>query len=148
MLLDFIWSQRKSRGTKLGCGEGGCGACAVVVQDVRDGGRIEHLAVNACLAPVLSVEGKHVITIKALGTVANPHLLQERITELHGSQCCFCTPSIAMSLHALLRNSYDPVTRRYALGEELVELGGGLDGNLLYILGCTTPGYVKGTILD
>jgi len=53
-LLDFIRSQRKLKGTKLGCGEGGCGACTVVVQDVRAGGRIEHLAVNACLAPILS----------------------------------------------------------------------------------------------
>ena len=53
-LLDFIRSQRKLKGTKLGCGEGGCGACTVVVQDVRAGGRIEHLAINACLAPILS----------------------------------------------------------------------------------------------
>jgi len=53
-LLDFIRSQRKLKGTKLGCGEGGCGACTVVLQDVRAGGRMEHLAVNACLAPILS----------------------------------------------------------------------------------------------
>ncbi|RPA90400.1 hypothetical protein L873DRAFT_437492 [Choiromyces venosus 120613-1] len=53
-LLDFIRSQRKLKGTKLGCGEGGYGVCTVVVQDAQDGGRIEHLAVNACLAPVLS----------------------------------------------------------------------------------------------
>ncbi|RPA96083.1 hypothetical protein L873DRAFT_1773492 [Choiromyces venosus 120613-1] len=76
--------------------------------------------VNACLAPVLSglfslfsgygtVEGKHIITIKALGTAVNPHPLQERIAKLHDSQCGFCTPGIVMSLYALLRSSYDPV---------------------------------------
>ncbi|PWW71580.1 xanthine dehydrogenase [Tuber magnatum] len=135
-LLDFIRSQRKLKGTKLGCGEGGCGACTVVVQDVRTGGRIEHLAINACLAPILSVEGKHVITIEALGTSANPHPLQERIAKLHGSQCGFCTPGIVMSLYALLRNAYDPLTRRYVLSEEMVELEGALDGNL-----CRCTGY-------
>ncbi|RPA96259.1 hypothetical protein L873DRAFT_1829489 [Choiromyces venosus 120613-1] len=124
-LLDFIRSQQKLKGTKLGCGEGRYGACTVVVQDAQDGGRIEHLAVNACLVPVLSVEGKHVITVEALGTAANPHLLQERIAKLHGSQCGFCTPGLVMSLYALLRNS-----------EEMVELGGALDGNL-----CLSTGY-------
>ncbi|KAG0132095.1 molybdopterin binding aldehyde oxidase/xanthine dehydrogenase [Tuber indicum] len=135
-LLDFIRSQRKLKGTKLGCGEGGCGACTVVVQDVRAGGRIEHLAINACLAPILSVEGKHIITIEALGTSANPHPLQERIAKLHGSQCGFCTPGIVMSLYALLRNAYDPLTRRYVLTEEMVEMEGALDGNL-----CRCTGY-------
>ena len=52
-LLDFIRSQRGLKGTKLGCGEGGCGACTVVVQELRCG-RVEHLSVNACLAPVIS----------------------------------------------------------------------------------------------
>ena len=47
-LLDFIRWQRNLKGTKLECGEGGCGACTVVVQDVRARGRIEHLAINAC----------------------------------------------------------------------------------------------------
>ncbi|PUU76222.1 molybdopterin binding aldehyde oxidase/xanthine dehydrogenase, partial [Tuber borchii] len=110
---------------KLRCGVGGCGACTVVVHDVRAGGRIEHLAINSCLAPVLSVEGKHVLTIEALGTTANPHPLQERIAKLHDSQCGFCTPGIVMSLYALLRNA-----------EEMVELEGALDGNL-----CRYTGY-------
>jgi len=82
------------------------------------------------------VEGKHVITIEALGTVANPHPLQERIAKLHGSQCGFCTPGIVMSLYALLRNAYDPLAQRYVLSEEMVELEGALDGNL-----CRCTGY-------
>ncbi|RPB08102.1 hypothetical protein P167DRAFT_494625 [Morchella conica CCBAS932] len=136
-LLDFIRSQRGLKGTKLGCGEGGCGACTIVVQQRNSTtGRIEHLSVNACLAPVISVEGKHVITIEALGSAANPHPLQERIAKLHGSQCGFCTPGIVMSLYALLRNAYDPETRTYRLSEEMIELEGALDGNL-----CRCTGY-------
>lgn len=54
-LLDFIRSQDGLKGTKLGCGEGGCGACTVVLQtkDTRRNSRkIRHLAINACLYPL------------------------------------------------------------------------------------------------
>lgn len=56
-LLDFIRSQHGLKGTKLGCGEGGCGACTVVLQtlDEREGqkGKINHLSINACLFPLI-----------------------------------------------------------------------------------------------
>jgi xanthine dehydrogenase/oxidase len=54
-LLDFIRSQHDSKGTKLGCGEGGCGACTVVLQatDTQNQGRLKHMAVNACLFPLI-----------------------------------------------------------------------------------------------
>ena len=50
-------------GTKLGCAEGGCGACTVVISQLNPtSGQIYHASVNACLAPLVSVDGKHVIT--------------------------------------------------------------------------------------
>ena len=54
-LLDFIRSQHGFKGTKLGCGEGGCGACTVVLQIPHRGQekRINHIAVNACLFPLV-----------------------------------------------------------------------------------------------
>ena len=53
-------------GTKLGCAEGGCGACTVVVSQLNPTtGKVYHASVNACLAPLVSVDGKHVITGKA-----------------------------------------------------------------------------------
>ncbi|KAI3409344.1 uncharacterized protein J3R85_019413 [Psidium guajava] len=55
-------------GTKLGCGEGGCGACTVMVSHYNKSmKRCGHYAVNACLAPLYSVEGMHVITVEGLG---------------------------------------------------------------------------------
>ena len=52
-------------GTKLGCAEGGCGACTVVVSQLNPTtGKLYHASVNACLAPLVSVDGKHVITGK------------------------------------------------------------------------------------
>ncbi|PYH87384.1 xanthine dehydrogenase [Aspergillus ellipticus CBS 707.79] len=135
-LLDFIRSQHGLKGTKLGCGEGGCGACTVVLQ-TRDRSRpIRHRAVNACLYPLIGVAGKHVITVEGLGSVDHPHPLQERLGKLHGSQCGFCTPGIVMSLYALIRNAYDPVTQAFNLSEEDIEMKGHLDGNL-----CRCTGY-------
>ncbi|PWY69068.1 xanthine dehydrogenase [Aspergillus heteromorphus CBS 117.55] len=139
-LLDFIRSQHGLKGTKLGCGEGGCGACTVVLQTqaARDGRnrRLCHRAVNACLYPLIGVAGKHVITVEGLGNVDHPHPLQERLGKLHGSQCGFCTPGIVMSLYALIRNAYDPTTDRFHLSEEDIEMKGHLDGNL-----CRCTGY-------
>ncbi|GME41738.1 Xanthine dehydrogenase [Neofusicoccum parvum] len=96
-------------GTKLGCAEGGCGACTVVVSQWNPTtNSIYHASVNACLAPLVSVDGKHVVTVEALGDPGRPHPVQERIAMLNGSQCGFCTPGIVMSLYALLRNNPEP----------------------------------------
>jgi xanthine dehydrogenase/oxidase len=80
-------------GTKLGCAEGGCGACTVVVSQFNPTTqKIYHASVNACLAPLVSVDGKHVITVEGIGNVKRPHPAQERIARGNGSQCGFCTP--------------------------------------------------------
>jgi xanthine dehydrogenase/oxidase len=75
-------------GTKLGCAEGGCGACTVVVSQWNPTTRkIYHASVNACLAPLVSIDGKHVITVEGIGNVKKPHSVQERIAKGNGSQC-------------------------------------------------------------
>lgn len=50
-------------GSKLGCGEGGCGACTVMVSSLEENG-VVHMAVNACLYPLYAAEGKHVVTVE------------------------------------------------------------------------------------
>ncbi|RAL09404.1 xanthine dehydrogenase [Aspergillus homomorphus CBS 101889] len=137
-LLDFVRAQDGLTGTKLGCGEGGCGACTVVLQTRHPRSRrLVHRAVNACLYPLVGVVGKHVITVEGLGNVDHPHPLQERLAKLHGSQCGFCTPGIVMSLYAIIRNAYDPQTGAFNLSEEDIEMKGHLDGNL-----CRCTGYM------
>lgn len=69
---------------------------------------IYHASVNACLAPLVSVDGKHVITIEGLGNSKRPHAVQQRVAVGNGSQCGFCTPGIVMSLYALVRNNPSP----------------------------------------
>ncbi|KAL2286105.1 hypothetical protein FJTKL_07331 [Diaporthe vaccinii] len=142
-LLDYLRSRPGLRGTKLGCGEGGCGACTVVMQVGEESPkrRIKHISINACLFPLLGCEGKHIITVEGIGSVASPHPLQERMSKMHGSQCGFCTPGIVMSLYALVRNAWDPDEGVFKLSERDVELEGALDGNL-----CRCTGYK--TILE
>ncbi|PYH34622.1 putative xanthine dehydrogenase HxA [Aspergillus neoniger CBS 115656] len=115
-------------GTKLGCAEGGCGACTVVISHFNPTTKkLYHASVNACLAPLISVDGKHVITVEGIGDVKNPHAVQQRLAVGNGSQCGFCTPGIVMSLYALLRNNSAPT-------EHDVEEA--FDGNL-----CRCTGY-------
>lgn len=111
-----------------GCGEGGCGACTIVVSQYNPTTKqIYHASINACLAPLVSLDGKHVITIEGIGNVEKPHPSQERVAKMNGSQCGFCTPGIVMSLYALLRNNTAPSS------EEVEEA---FDGNL-----CRCTGY-------
>lgn len=117
-------------GTKLGCAEGGCGACTVVISQLNPTtGKIYHASVNACLAPLVSVDGKHVITVEGIGNSKRPHPAQQRIAMASGSQCGFCTPGIVMSLYALLRNSGTEDPSEHEVEEAF-------DGNL-----CRCTGY-------
>ncbi|WAR00721.1 XDH-like protein [Mya arenaria] len=97
-------------GTKLGCGEGGCGACTVMVSRYdREAQTVRHFSVNACLAPVCSMHGMAVTTVEGIGSVKHGlHPVQERLAASHGSQCGFCTPGIIMSMYTLLRNNPQP----------------------------------------
>ncbi|KAF0505922.1 xanthine dehydrogenase [Gigaspora margarita] len=126
-LLNYVRSIGLT-GTKLGCGEGGCGACTIMISSYNKPlDKIFHISANACLTPLCSIDGKHIITIEGIGNVKNPHPIQERLALLHGSQCGFCTPGVVMSLYSLLRNNPNPSE------EEAEEC---FDGNL-----CRCTGY-------
>lgn len=121
-------------GSKLGCGEGGCGACTVMISRCinQESGELEHKTINACLAPLCSIDGCHVITVEGLGSVgkANVHPVQSRLIDLFGSQCGFCTPGIVMSLYGTVtkdKNSPPP---------SMLDIEEALDGNL-----CRCTGY-------
>nr|QEO19118.1 rosy [Limnogonus franciscanus] len=105
-LLFYLRNKLRLCGTKLGCAEGGCGACTVMVSKYdRKRQKILHYAVNACLAPVCSMHGLAVTTVEGIGsTKTRLHPVQERIAKAHGSQCGFCTPGIVMSMYSLLRS--------------------------------------------
>lgn len=128
-LLVYLREKLRLCGTKLGCAEGGCGACTAMVSKVdRKTGLLHHLAVNACLTPVCAVHGMAVTTVEGIGsTRTRLHPVQERIAKAHGSQCGFCTPGIVMSMYSLLRSSPVP---------SMKELEVAFQGNL-----CRCTGY-------
>ena len=98
-LLDWLRLEERSTGTKEGCAEGDCGACAVVVARERDG-RLVHESVNSCITLLGQIDGAELITVEDLAENGALHPVQEAMARLHGSQCGFCTPGIVMSLFA------------------------------------------------
>lgn len=112
-LATYLRENLRLKGTKVGCNEGGCGACTVMVSEVDPVvENIRHFSVNACLTPVCAVFGKAVTTVEALGSVVSKrlHPVQERLSLAHGSQCGFCTPGFVMAMYTLLRNNPKPTT--------------------------------------
>lgn len=127
-LLEWLRSEGYT-GTKLGCGEGGCGACTVVLSSRGDGSEVRHSAVNACLMPVCAADWCMVTTVEGIGSSrrGEVHPIQERLAALHGSQCGFCTPGIVMALYAALRTSPDMcATPRCVESGSREKRGGGL----------------------
>lgn len=64
-------------GTKYGCGEGGCGACTVVIAEYNDEkAMIQYRSANACLLPLCACHCKQIITIEGIGNCEIPHCIQ------------------------------------------------------------------------
>jgi xanthine dehydrogenase/oxidase len=111
LLIDFLRSKDIAlTGTKVSCGEGGCGSCTVLLSRLdKESGRVSHVAVNACLRPICSLDGAYVTTIEGLGnTREGLHPIQARIAEMNGSQCGFCTPGMVMNAFSLLQSVPQP----------------------------------------
>eukprot|EP01065_Artemidia_motanka_P006570 TRINITY_DN1321_c6_g1_i1.p1 TRINITY_DN1321_c6_g1~~TRINITY_DN1321_c6_g1_i1.p1 ORF type:complete len:1373 (+),score=457.81 TRINITY_DN1321_c6_g1_i1:112-4119(+) len=121
-LLEYLRSERLT-GAKLGCGEGGCGACMVGVASRGEAFR----TVNSCLAPLCSMDGCSVTTVEGIGSKASMHPVQESLAKSHASQCGFCTPGFVVSMYAALRNNATPT---------MAQIERCLDGNL-----CRCTGY-------
>lgn len=91
-------------GTKVGCGQGGCGACTVMLSRRGPEGD-EHRPINACLRSLAGVAGCHVTTIEGIGSFHDGlDPVQHRIALSNGTQCGFCTPGFVMNAHAFLRS--------------------------------------------
>ena len=108
------------KSVKSGCETGNCGACTVLVD-----GR----AVRSCITFAAQVRGKKVTTVEGLGSVDDPHPLQEAFLETGAVQCGFCTPGMILVAYELLSRNDDPTP------EEVREA---ISGNL-----CRCTGYVK-----
>jgi aerobic-type carbon monoxide dehydrogenase small subunit (CoxS/CutS family) len=119
-LLEVLREEVGLTGAKIGCDDGNCGACTVIV----DG-----KAIKSCLMLVPQAKGKKILTIEGLGSEENLHPLQQAFIEYFAVQCGFCTPGMILAAKALLDENPN------ATEEEIRE---GLHGNI-----CRCTGYVK-----
>ena len=107
-------------GAKEGCGEGECGACAVLLD-----GRL----VNSCLTPLAHADGASITTIEGLAGDETLHAIQASFIECGAAQCGICTPGMVLAAYELLAEHTHP-------SEEQVRAA--LAGNL-----CRCTGYMR-----
>ena len=119
-LLDVLREDLGLTGTKEGCGEGECGACAVLLD-----GRLA----ASCLVPAIQAQGCELRTVEGLAEGETLSGLQEAMLRRNGAQCGFCTPGVLMAATELLAHHPRPTDG---------EVREALAGNL-----CRCTGYGK-----
>ncbi|NOX46209.1 MAG: molybdopterin-dependent oxidoreductase [Chlorobi bacterium] len=107
-------------GTKIGCEQGTCGACTVLLDDKP---------VLSCIMPAIKCHNKSITTIEGLSNKNKLDIIQEKFVEKGAIQCGFCTPGMVLTSYALLKENPNPTK------EEIQEA---LSGNL-----CRCTGYKK-----
>ena len=119
-LLDVLREELGITSPKAGCGQGGCGACTVLVDGEPR---------RSCLTAVASVDGAAITTVEGLGSPENMAPIQQAFTHHYAAQCGFCTSGMMMAAQAYIDRGGgdDPVAIQEALGGHV----------------CRCTGYVK-----
>ena len=93
MLIDLLREDLGLTGTKVGCGEGECGACTVL---------LDGKAICSCILLAVEVDEGHITTIEGLAQDGKLHPLQEAFIDQGAAQCGYCTPGMILAAKALL----------------------------------------------
>ena len=134
VLLDFIRKQKHLTGTKEGCKEGDCGACTVLMGNLKDN-KLEYHTVNSCLLPLGNIKNTHIVTIEGLNSNHLTHIQTDFINE-GASQCGFCTPGFVVSLTG------------YLINNEVYEIDAALNAIAGNICRCTGYTSIKRVVND
>ena len=126
VLLDIIRYQQQLMGTKIGCREGDCGACTILVGELKDN-HLHYQSMTSCLMPLANAAGKHIVTIEGINLPKGLNPVQQAMTASGGTQCGFCTPGFIMSMAGFCLSG-KPATAQNAIAA--------IDGNI-----CRCTGY-------
>ena len=126
VLLDIIRYHQHLMGTKIGCREGDCGACTILVGELKDN-HLQYQSMTSCLMPLANAEGKHIVTIEGINLPKELNPVQQAMTASGGTQCGFCTPGFIMSMAGFCLSG-KPATAQNAIAA--------IDGNI-----CRCTGY-------
>jgi aerobic-type carbon monoxide dehydrogenase small subunit (CoxS/CutS family) len=99
LLVDLLRDVLNLKGTKVGCRQGECGACTVLVNGEP---------VNSCILPAMKVSGQLVTTIEGLSKEDKLDAIQEAFVDEGAIQCGFCTPAMVLTAKALLEKNPHP----------------------------------------
>jgi xanthine dehydrogenase small subunit len=125
LLLDYIRYHRQLTGTKIGCREGDCGACTILVGEIKENSLV-YTSATSCLMPLANAEGKHVVTIEGING-KGLNAVQQAMSDEAATQCGFCTPGFVVSLAGFCVSNAAP-TQENAIAS--------IDGNI-----CRCTGY-------
>lgn len=96
-LLDFIRYEQRLTGTKIGCREGDCAACTVLVGTLEND-TIKYQSITSCISPLGNAHGKHIVTIEGTNLENKLTIAQEAMKANYATQCGFCTPGFVVAL--------------------------------------------------
>jgi xanthine dehydrogenase small subunit len=106
-VLDFVRGLRRLCGTKIGCREGDCGACTVLV-GAPVGRDIVYRTMTSCLLPLANVHAKHVVTIEGLNLPGTLSPVQQAMADEGATQCGFCSVGFVVSLAGYCLDARQP----------------------------------------
>jgi xanthine dehydrogenase small subunit len=97
-VLDFVRYHKNLKGTKIGCREGDCGACTILVGELNSDS-VKYRSMTSCLMPLANASGKHIVTVEGINkTDGELTAVQQAMLDESGTQCGFCTVGFVMSL--------------------------------------------------
>lgn len=105
-LLDFVRYEQRLTGTKIGCREGDCGACTVLVGTLENG-IINYQSITSCISPLGNAHGKHIVTVEGTNLKDKLTTAQEAMKANYATQCGFCTPGFVVALTGFALSNSD-----------------------------------------
>ncbi|WP_178983323.1 FAD binding domain-containing protein [Winogradskyella helgolandensis] len=105
-LLDFVRYQQRLTGTKIGCREGDCGACTLLVGTLKHN-TVEYKSITSCISPLGNAHGKHIVTVEGTNLKGKLTSAQEAMKANYATQCGFCTPGFVVALTGFALSNSD-----------------------------------------